>query len=57
MVGRFSALADDYLKCKPVNGLYCRSDFLGRKTRDVDGFDWNAMKMEDLVGDAKYPAP
>ena len=57
MVGRFSALADGYLRCKPIHGLYCHSDFLGRKTRDVEDFDWNAVKMEELVGDTKYPAP
>jgi SAM-dependent methyltransferase len=57
IVGRFSALADDYLKFRPVTGLYCHSEFLGRKVRDVASFDWNKLNMEEIVGDTKYPPP
>jgi hypothetical protein len=41
----------------PVKGLYCHSEFLGRKTRDVDLFDWNNVNLDDVVGDTKYPSP
>ncbi len=57
MVGRFSALADDYLKFMPVTGLYCHSEFLGRKVKEVDRFDWNDVNLEEVVGGTKYPLP
>lgn len=57
MVGRFSALADDYLKFMPVRGLYCHSEFLGRKIRDVPHFDWSDLRLDEVVGDTKYPPP
>ncbi|HSK70290.1 MAG TPA: methyltransferase domain-containing protein, partial [Pyrinomonadaceae bacterium] len=40
IVGRFSSLADSYLKNQPVNGLYCHSEYLGRKIKNVKDFDW-----------------
>jgi hypothetical protein len=57
IVGRFSKFADDYLKYKPVTGLYCHSEFLGRKTREVDPFNWGDVNLEEVVGDTKYPLP
>jgi SAM-dependent methyltransferase len=55
LVGRFSSQADDYLRLKPVVGLYCHSEYLGKKTRDVVGFDWNKVDLVDVVGETKYP--
>lgn len=57
IVGRFSALADDYLRFMPVRGLYCHSEFLGRKTRTVDGFDWSLVNLDEVVGGTAYPRP
>ena len=57
MVGRFSALADRDLRYRPVFGLYCHSEFLGRKTRDVDHFQWSAAALEDVVARTQYPPP
>jgi SAM-dependent methyltransferase len=57
IVGRFSALADDYLRFVPIRGLYCHSDFLGRKIREVDHFDWSDVSLGELVGETKYPFP
>jgi Methyltransferase domain len=57
IVGRFSSLADNYLRFKPVSGLYCHSEFLGRKTKDVDQFDWSNVNLAEVVGGSKYPAP
>jgi SAM-dependent methyltransferase len=39
IVGRFSSLADKYLKNRPVSNLYCHSEYLGKKVRDVKDFD------------------
>ena len=57
LVGRFSSLADGYLRNKSVRGLYCHSEFLGRKTRDVENFDWGTVDLINVVGETKYPEP
>lgn len=57
MIGRFSRLADEYLRYRPIAGLYCHSEFLGRKVRSVDRFDWRNQALSALVQDTRYPAP
>lgn len=53
VVGRFSSLAEDRLKNRRIRGMYCHSQFLGRKTRDVSDFDWGRVDLTDVVGDTK----
>jgi len=57
IVGRFSSLADDDLKYLPVSGLYCHSNYLGKKIMDVDGFRWENVNLNEVVEDTKYPEP
>ncbi|MBA2761088.1 MAG: class I SAM-dependent methyltransferase [Segetibacter sp.] len=57
IVGRFSSLADKYLRNKPLPGLYCHSEYLGKKVRDVKDFDWGKVNLTDVVGETKYPQP
>ncbi|MEP6850353.1 MAG: methyltransferase domain-containing protein [Acidobacteriota bacterium] len=57
IIGRFSSLADDYLRFMPVSGLYCHSEFLGRKTDHIDNFRWESVDPEEIVGGTKYPPP
>lgn len=57
MVGRFSSLADKNMRYLPINGLYCHSEYLGRKVREVENFDWNCVDIGDIAGKTKYPAP
>lgn len=57
LVGYFSALAEDRLRDQRVRGLYCHSDFLGRKVREVDNFNWGKVITEDVVSKTHYPAP
>ena len=57
IVGRFSALSDPYLKNRPVGGLYCHSDFYGKKVFEVEKFDWGSIPLESLVAGTHYPAP
>jgi SAM-dependent methyltransferase len=57
IVGRFSSLADDYLKNKTVGSLYCHSEYLGKKIRDVENFDWGKVDLANVVGETKYPEP
>lgn len=58
MIGRFSSLAaDKSLRRQPIRGLYCGSEFFGRKTRDVSSFDWRQIPISELVAGTVYPAP
>lgn len=57
MVGRFSSLADNYLKLKPIPALYCHSEYLGKKVKDVENFDWENLDLMDVIGETKYPEP
>lgn len=57
MVGRFSALADAYLKRQPITGLYCHSDYYGIKKKDVQNFDWNLLNTSEVVDNTHYPQP
>ncbi|OGW35850.1 MAG: methyltransferase type 11 [Nitrospirae bacterium GWD2_57_9] len=55
IIGRFSALADPYLKNKPVGGLYCHSEYLGKKVKEVQDFDWRNVDFAEVVGGTTYP--
>jgi SAM-dependent methyltransferase len=57
IVGRFSAYADRYLRFQPVRALYCHSNIVARKVRDVEGFDWRLAALGSIAGDTAYPAP
>ncbi len=57
IVGRFSALADPYLRYRPVTGLYCHSAWLGRKVREVSDFRWRAEDVGSIVSQSRYPPP
>ena len=57
VVGRFSSLADKYLRNKSLKGLYCHSEYLGKKNKNVQDFDWSKVELADVVGDTKYPEP
>jgi ubiquinone/menaquinone biosynthesis C-methylase UbiE len=57
MVGRFSRLADGYLRFKRIPSLYCHSEYLGKKIRDVDDFEWEHIDLQSVVGETKYPEP
>ena len=57
LVGRFSSLADEHLRYKRVTGLYCHSEYLGRKVREVPAFDWSHVDLMEVVSGTTYPAP
>ncbi len=59
IVGRFSALADAYLRYRPVSGLYCHSQYFGVKTKEVDlqGFAWAELDVASVVAGTQYPQP
>lgn len=55
--GRFSSEASDYLVGRMVNGLYCHSEYLGRKIEDVDSseLDWSKIDFNDVRHGTEYP--
>lgn len=55
IVGRFSAMADARLRNKPVGNLYCHSEYLGRKVREVQDFDWSTVDLGRVVSETVYP--
>ena len=55
IVGRFSSFADKYLRYQPVTKLYCHSEYLGKKIKKVEHFDWGKVDLTDVVGETKYP--
>ena len=55
MVERFSSLADDYLKNRPISALYCHAEYLGKKTEEIKNFDWTNVDLIDVVGETQYP--
>jgi len=55
IVGRFSSLADKYLRLRPVTGLYCHSEYLGKKVAEVSNFEWASLQLDEVVGNTKYP--
>ncbi len=57
MVGRFSAFADRSVRYQPIKGLYCGSEYFGRKVRDEPMFDWNQVAVGEVVSGTTYPAP
>ena len=57
IVGRFSTLASEYLRNRPVTGLYAHVQYVGRKAREVPDFDWRHVSTADVVSNTHYPAP
>jgi len=50
MVEKYSSLADNYLKNKTISGLYCHSEYLGKKVRNVENLEWGKVDLIDIVG-------
>jgi SAM-dependent methyltransferase len=57
IVGRFSRFAAKSLRFRPVSGLYSGSEYLGRKVREVESFDWNQLSIPEIVNGTVYPLP
>lgn len=55
--GYFAHGADGYLRYLPVRELYCHSEILCRKCREVDDFDWDRLTMDEVVEGTRYPVP
>lgn len=53
--GVFADAADPYLRGKRIPEMYCHSELFCRKTRDVPGFVWKDVAMDEIVGATRYP--
>jgi SAM-dependent methyltransferase len=55
--GFFRSDAVRYLRYRPVEELYCHSEILSRKVREVERVDWASVDLGALVDQTQYPPP
>jgi hypothetical protein len=55
IVGRFSTLADRI--CAIGQSPACHAEFLGRKAREVEDFNWASVGLDVVTAKTKYPEP
>ncbi len=53
--GYYGHDADDYMKYRPLTELYCHSEILCRKVRDVSDFEWRNADVNSIVDGTSYP--
>jgi SAM-dependent methyltransferase len=57
MNGVISQNADGYLRGTPIPELYCHSEILCTKTREVTDFEWSKVGIDEIVDNTRYPSP
>lgn len=57
IIARFSKYAVKYLRGRKIPGLYCHSEFFGKKFKNVDDFNWYNVNVEDIYRGTKYIEP
>lgn len=57
IVSRFSNKSAVYLRNQFIRGIYCHSEFLGKKVKEVSEFSYENIELEQIVNGSKYPAP
>lgn len=57
IAGEFSEDSSEYLQGQIVTGLYCHSEYLGQKFKDIDNseLDWSKVSLEDVRKGTTYP--
>lgn len=57
--GKFSFDSSEYLRNQTVSGLYCHSEYLGRKTEEVGNemLSWEHITLDDVCNGTEYPKP
>src|SRR5262249_50437101 len=55
--GVFNQKSAEPLIGRPIPELYCHSEILCKKTRDVSEFDWSQVGMNEVVDNTRYPLP
>ena len=57
IAGYFTHRAAPYLRYNPVRQLYCHSEILCRKTRELSDFAWPRLGADDDAAATRYPKP
>ena len=57
IAGRFTEYSSDYLKDTYINGMYCHSEYYGKKIKEIDKLSWDNISLEDVSKGTKYPCP
>ena len=57
MNGVFNQEDHGSLRGTPIHELYCHSEILCLKTRDVVDFDWYKVGIDEIVDGTRYPTP
>lgn len=55
--GKFSEYASGYLAGRKVAGLYCHSEYLGKKVEEVEELSWDNIGLVDVAKSTEYPKP
>lgn len=55
--GVFTNGACEQLRGKPVDNLFCHSEFLGKKVQEITNFSYENVSLNEVVGDTEYPKP
>lgn len=55
LIAYFSSLSASYLCGKQATGLYCHSQFLGKKIKDVNPWQWDKDVLKTIYGNTSYP--
>ncbi|MCM1047744.1 MAG: methyltransferase domain-containing protein [Clostridiales bacterium] len=55
--GKFSEYASDYLVGRKVGGLYCHSEYFGKKVKEIDRLSWDNITLSDVAKSTEYPKP
>lgn len=55
LVGHFRRGACPHLRYRPLLEMYAHSEILARKVREVEDFSWDTPKLDQVVGDTRYP--
>lgn len=57
LVGHFSAMSDRQFRYRPIRGLFFGSEYIGRKVREEQFFDWRSVAVDGVVAGTTYPEP
>lgn len=57
MKAKFSKYSAKYLRGRKIPGIYCHSEFLGKKIEDVPDFNWYNVNIDDIYYGTKYVKP
>lgn len=57
LVAKFSKYAAKYLRGHKVTGMYCHSEFLGKKFKEADGFSRDKADLNNIYNGTQYVFP